>query len=190
MTMELDFAGRRAAAAAVRALGRRVALLVPLLLLKGGPAGASGADEWWLKCVAIPNDHARLACFDGAVPRARIAVVVGRQAATTTTTATALPPFPDRMPSQRAERPRLRFSLGYGLGIASHDGTFIVQHGHLHLLSGFGNAGESFDAQAWMQGWPRRDWAVGLEYFHMQNIGRIGLDLPFGLSVLTDPVDA
>jgi hypothetical protein len=140
------------------------------------------------ECRSIGDAQVRLACYDAiATPSAAPQAAVPRTLPVQQP-APAIAPSATRAPPSRRQRPRFRLAMGYGLGIASHDGTFKVQHGPLHTQSGFGNAGQSYFAQGWLTGWPGRDWQVGLEYLHLQNVGTINMLLPNGLSILTDPV--
>ena len=159
------------------------------------PMAAQSAAPWWKTCTAIRDDRARLACFDASVPSDPPA---GHAAAAWDAT-NAMPPIASAASAPAVATARsephqkpvgYRITLGYGLGIGSHAGSFLVDHGTLTSTAGIGSDGDTVTAQFWIDHWIGRDWSLGAEYMYLNTMGKLILDLPKGVEVLTDPVHA
>jgi hypothetical protein len=165
--------------------------LIALIVL-AAPAGAQSAQSaWWKHCTAIRDDRARLACFDTSAPADPPPRAVLPPPPPVMVTASAAPesPRPRAVPRQ----PRVsnyRVMVGYGLGIGSHAGYFEVDHGALTSTAGIGSDGDTVTAQFWVDHWIGRDWSLGFEYLYINNMSKLILDLPNGVDILTDPLNA
>ncbi|GAA0581530.1 hypothetical protein [Rhizomicrobium electricum] len=150
----------------------------------------SEPPAWWKTCQAIRDDRARLACFDVSVPADQPAT--DRPLRTPPRTgATPAVATQTAAPAEHRKHPvSYRASIGYGLGIGSHGGNFIVNHGALTSTAGIGSDGDAGTVQFWIDHWIGRDWSIGLEYLYLNSEGKLILDLPKGAEVLTDPINA
>jgi len=81
----------------------------------------------------------------------------------------------------------LRLSAGGGYGLGSNSGTYDVDHGTLDLQSVTGGSGPVVTANLWADHIVFSDLSVGVEFLRLVNGATAALDLPHGISILTDP---
>ncbi len=86
-----------------------------------------------------------------------------------------------------AEELSLRLSAGGGYGVGSNSGTYDVDHGTLDLESVTGGSGPVLTANLWADHVLLSDLSVGVEFLRLVNGATAALNLPRGISILTDP---
>lgn len=82
-----------------------------------------------------------------------------------------------------------RVSVGGGYGVGSNNGTYDVNHGTLDLESVTGGSGPVLTANLWADRLLFSDLSIGVEFLRLMNSGTASLDLPKGISILTDPTN-
>jgi len=166
-------------------------------VVKAAISDSPASDRaWWKKCVALRDDRARLACFDASAPgdgdnpdmRLRPSVAAPTSSASAQPAVSPAQPLSEPLADARAVT--YRVALGYGLGIGGHAGSFDIEGGTLRTRAGLGSEGDTLSVQGWVDNWVADDWSAGLEYLYLNNVGKLDLNLPDGVSVLTDPVTA
>ncbi|MBF0612111.1 MAG: hypothetical protein G8345_13170 [Magnetococcales bacterium] len=165
--------------------GRRLPLL-GVLLLTCTEVGATPCND------LPPSQH--LACLEGVVQG--IALYDPQRSATLLDACTAAP---DRRsclaegingsPPPQTSRPsspwRIEAALGYGQG--RHDGTFEIADSPLHLSSALGGAGMTRRLSLYAPA-NSKGWGWGVDYLLLHNTVGAKLNMPNGVSILTDPV--
>ena len=81
----------------------------------------------------------------------------------------------------------LRLELGGGYGVGSNSGVYDVNHGSLDLQSVTGGSGPVLTAGLWLDHVMTPRLSVGVDFLRLMNKATATLDLPKGISILTDP---
>lgn len=82
---------------------------------------------------------------------------------------------------------KLRAAVGAGYGVGSNNGSYKVDHGTLDLESVTGGSGPVLSANLWLDRVLTPNFSVGIEFLRLMNTATANLDLPKGISILTDP---
>jgi hypothetical protein len=183
-----------------RALKSCLGALALVGWLAATPAGAveplAAAEVGALaQCATIANDKQRLECYDAlaarrAPPGRSLSVVEGPRQAPVQPVDADASPQPPTGPAAETAAPQIRVAGSFGFGVGDHNGSFHVQSGVLKLQSAAGSSGNLASGQIWVDRWLAEDWSIGLEYVALRNEGRLGVVLPKGVSILTDPAYA
>ena len=80
--------------------------------------------------------------------------------------------------------------IGDGPAIGVFTGQLALSNGTLTSGSATGGSGGGLEAELWFDDWPWRDTAFALQYIKLENRADLSANMPDGVSVLTDPVNA
>lgn len=171
----------------------RIGLFGALMTLGLGATHAGTANVAGLlaRCAGIADPGHRLACYDLLAGQFRAMVSTSVEPVGAGVASTPAPVPPVALAPPRPARPSgdWRIDVGYTYGIGNHSGRFKLDHGSLDLRSMTGGSGGGLMVDVWRDGFPWPNTSMGLEYLSVRNLAKANMVLPYGVSILTDPVD-